>query len=116
MFPYVVLRGSPTGSITLVSSLREIPTVVVLHHPILFGKYQRSSSRIKRNFWRHCRGDITNIYQVVNHKSHVLVIYIICHLPLIFVSPTSQKIAILFAFFFVRHFLAGSVFECNLVA
>src|SRR3990170_4414266 len=25
---YVVLRGSPTGSITLVSSLREIPTVV----------------------------------------------------------------------------------------
>jgi len=35
---YVVLRGSPTGSITLVSSLREIPTVVVLHHPFLFGE------------------------------------------------------------------------------
>ena len=35
---YVVLLGSPTGSITLVSSLREIPTVVVLHHPFLFGK------------------------------------------------------------------------------
>ena len=34
---YVVLLGSPTGSITLVSSLREIPTVVVLHHPFLFG-------------------------------------------------------------------------------
>ena len=33
---YLVLRGSPTGSITLVSSLREIPTVVVLHHPFLF--------------------------------------------------------------------------------
>ena len=35
---YVVLGGSPTGSITLVSSLREIPTVAVLHHPFLFGE------------------------------------------------------------------------------
>ena len=35
---YVVLRGSPTGSIILISSLREIPTVVVLHHPFLFGE------------------------------------------------------------------------------
>ena len=35
---YVVLLGSPTGSITFVSSLREIPTVVVLHHPFLFGE------------------------------------------------------------------------------
>ena len=31
-----VLRGSPTSLITLVSSLREIPTVAVLHHPFLF--------------------------------------------------------------------------------
>ena len=35
---YVVLLGSPTGSITLVSYLREIPTVAVLHHPFLFGE------------------------------------------------------------------------------
>ena len=35
---YVVLLGSPTGSITLVSSLRERPTITVLHHPFLFGK------------------------------------------------------------------------------
>ena len=35
---YVVLLGSPTGSITLVSSLREIPTFTVLHHPFLFGE------------------------------------------------------------------------------
>ena len=34
---YVVLCGSPTGSITLVSSLREIPTAIVLHRPFLFG-------------------------------------------------------------------------------
>ena len=37
---HVVLRGSPTGSITLVSSLREIPTVAVLHHPFLFVEIQ----------------------------------------------------------------------------
>ena len=35
---YVVLLGTPTGSITLVSYLREIPTTVVLHHPFLFGE------------------------------------------------------------------------------
>ena len=29
--------GSPTGSITLISSLREIPTIDVLHHPFHFG-------------------------------------------------------------------------------
>ena len=33
---YIVLHGSPTGSITLVSSLREIHTGAVLHHPFLF--------------------------------------------------------------------------------
>ena len=35
---YVVLLGSPTGSIILISYLREIPTTVVLHHPFLFGE------------------------------------------------------------------------------
>ena len=35
---YVVLLGSPTGSITLVSYLREIPTAVLPHHPFLIGE------------------------------------------------------------------------------
>ena len=35
---YVVLGGSPTSSITLVSSLREIPTLAILHHLFLFGE------------------------------------------------------------------------------
>ena len=35
---HVLLRGSSTGSITLVSSLTKIPTVDVLHHPFLFGE------------------------------------------------------------------------------
>ena len=35
---YIVLLGSPTGSVTLVSSLTEIPIIVVLHHPFPFGE------------------------------------------------------------------------------
>ena len=35
---YIMLLGSPTGSITLVSYLREIPTAAVLHHPFFFGE------------------------------------------------------------------------------
>ena len=35
---YVVLLGSPTSLIILVSSLREINAVAVLHHPFLFGE------------------------------------------------------------------------------
>ena len=35
---YVVWGGSPTSSITLVTSLREIPTVTILHHPFVFGE------------------------------------------------------------------------------
>ena len=35
---YVVLLGSPTGLITLVSYPKEIPTAAVLHHPFLFGE------------------------------------------------------------------------------
>ena len=42
---YVVLLGAPTGSITLVSYLREIPTAAMLHHPFLFWKYIRSFKR-----------------------------------------------------------------------
>ncbi len=35
---YVVSGDSPTGSITLGSSLREIPTVAIRHHSFLFGE------------------------------------------------------------------------------
>ena len=35
---YIVLLGSPTGSITLVSQLREISTFDVLHHPLILGE------------------------------------------------------------------------------
>ena len=105
---YVVLLGSPTGSITLVSYVREIPTAAVLHHPFLFGEIPVASSRYQKEFLAPLPGRIFNIYQVPNHKYHLLAIYIIHHLPLVFLSPTSQKIVVLFALFFVRLFLVRS--------
>ena len=71
---YIVLLGSPTELITLVSSLGEILTFVVLHHPLLFGEIPTQIEATRKNFWRRYQGDIINIYQVPNHKSHVLAI------------------------------------------
>ena len=54
---YVVLLGSPTGSIALVSYLREIlyrrcaTSSLPLH-----GNTDVVLAAIKENFWRHCRG------------------------------------------------------------
>src|SRR3990170_7062827 len=56
----------------------------------LWGNTDVVQASIKRNFWRRCRGDIINIYLVPNHKSHLLAIYIIFHLPFVFISPTSK--------------------------
>ena len=97
---YTVLLGSPTSSITLVSYLRKITTAVVLHHPFLFGEIPRSFKRHRKEFLAPLPGRIFNIYQVPNNKSHLLAIYIICHFPLVFLSPTSQKIVVLFAYLF----------------
>ena len=79
--------------------------------PYSLGKHQCISSDIKGTFWRCCRGDITNIYQVPNHKSHLLGIYIICHLPLVFLSPTSQKFAIFIRPLF-RSLFSRQIFSC----
>src|SRR5215216_473896 len=56
----------------------------------LWGNADVASSRIKRNFWRRCRGDIINMYQVPNHKSHLLAftLFAIC---LSFSSPPLHK-------------------------
>ena len=65
--------------------------------PSPVGKYRRSFKRHQKEFLAPLPGRIFNIYQVRNHKPHLLTIYIICQLPLVFLSPTSPKIAVLFA-------------------
>ena len=65
--------------------------------PSSLRKYQCSSSRHQKEFLVPLPGRIININQVPNHKSHLLAIYSICHLPLVFLSHTSQKFVVLFA-------------------
>ena len=83
--------------------------------PSSLGKYRHSFKRHQKEFLEPLPGRIFNIYKVPSHKSHLLAIYIICHLPLVFLSPTSQKFVVLFALFSVRRFLARSIFVCVLV-
>ena len=90
---------------TLVLKLREVLISTLLHHPFLFkGKTNASSRSSRKNFWCRCRGDLRQVktYQVPIINSHLLH-YIIRHLPLVFLSPTSktifEKICLFFAFF-----------------
>ena len=53
------------------------------------GKTNTSSRSSRKNFWRRFRGDLHQAYQVPTINSHLLH-YIICHLPLAFISPTSK--------------------------
>jgi hypothetical protein len=79
---------------TLVPKLREILISTLLHHPFLFkGKTNASSRSSRKNFWRRYRGDLRQVktYQVPIINSHLLH-YIIRHLPLVFLSPTSKTI------------------------
>ena len=72
------------------SQLRKILISTLLHHPYLFkGKTNASSRSSRKNFWRRCGGSLHQAYQVPIINSHLLH-YIIRHLPLVFLSPTSK--------------------------
>ena len=79
---------------TLVLKTEGNTYATLLHHPFLFrGKTNTSSRGSKKDFWRRCRGDLrqvmTYLVPITNsYPSH----YIICHLPLVFLSPTSKTI------------------------
>ena len=71
--------------------MREILISTLLHHPFLFkGKTNASSRSSRKDFWRRYRGDLrqVNTYQVPIINCHLLH-YIIRHLPLVFLSPSS---------------------------
>jgi hypothetical protein len=85
---------SPTGLIPWFSKAEGNTYSTLLHYPFLFkGKTNASSRSSKKDFWRRCRGDLrqAKTYQVPiinSHPSH----YIVCHSPLVFLSPTSKTI------------------------
>src|SRR3990170_1935408 len=85
---------SPTGLIPWFSKAEGNTYSTLLHHPFLFkGKTNASSRGSRKDFWRHCRGDLRQVktHQVPIINSHLLH-YIIRHSPLIFLSPTSKMI------------------------
>ena len=79
---------------TLVLKTEGNTYATLLHHPFLFkGKTNASSRGSKKDFWRRCRGDLRQVkpYQLPIINSLPLH-YILRHLPLVFLSPTSKMI------------------------
>ena len=105
---------SPTGLLPWFSKTKGNTYAALLHHPFLFkGKPTQCSGGSKKDFWHRCRGGLRKVksrfdlpttshfwhrcrgvyaqiktYQVPitnSYPSH----YIVCHLPLVFLSPTS---------------------------
>ena len=85
---------SPTGLIPWFSKAEGNTYSTLLHQPFLFkGKTNASSRSSRKNFWCRCRADLHQVktYQVTIINSHISH-YIICHSPLVFLSPTSKMI------------------------
>ena len=63
----------------------------LLHHPFLFkGKPMQCSRGSKKDSWRRCRAGLRKSQHTkYPSQNPYLPHYIICHLPLVFLSPTS---------------------------
>ena len=101
----------PTGLIPWFSKTEGNTYATLLHHPFLFkGKPTQCSRGSKKDFWRRCQGVYAQVktYQVPitnSYPSH----YIIFHLPLIFLYPTSPLS------FYLPSFLFAFSFACFVV-
>ena len=90
----------------------------LLHHPFLFkGKPTQCTRGSKKDFWSRCRGVYAQVktYQVPitnSYPSH----YIICHLPLVFLSVTSPLLFYSPSFSVPLLFSSSSLFACFLFA
>ena len=110
----------PTGLIPWFSKTKGNTYATLLHHPFLFKEKTNTCSRgSKKDFWHRCQGVYAQVktYQVPITNSYPLH-YIICHLPLVFLSPTSPLPFYSPSLFrlplFVR-FLFARVLDCLLV-
>src|SRR3989337_1673657 len=112
---YIVFHGSPTGSITLVSSLREIPTVAVLHHPFLFGENTEADTSHQERISGAVAGETSSAsirFLITNLISLQFTLFAIC---LLFSSPPLHKNLPFYSpsFSFVV-FLSDLLFACDL--
>ena len=78
----------PTGLIPWFSKTKGNTYATLLHHHLLFGEIQRSAQEVARRISGAVAGESTqkSTYQVPITNPY-LPHYIICHLPLVFLSP-----------------------------
>ena len=81
----------PTGLVPSFSKTKGNTYATLLHHPFLFKLRTNACSRAsKKDFWRCCRGGLRSSQDIPStHHKLLSLTYIICHFPLIFLSPTS---------------------------
>ena len=82
---------SPTGLIPWFSKTEGNTYATLLHHPLLFGEIQRSAQEVARRISGAVAGEAHASKSTIPsiHRNPYLSHYIICHLPLVFLSPTS---------------------------
>ena len=100
-YHFVQVRGTwawaPTGLIPWFSKTEGNTYATLLHHPLLFGEVQRNAQEVARRISGAIAGESAqkSTYQVPITYPY-LPHYIICHFPLIFLSP-QFTLAVLFA-------------------
>ena len=94
-YRFVYVRGtcawSPTGLIPWFSKTEGNTYATLLHHPLLFREIQRSAQEVARRIFGTVAGEAhaSKSTKPSTHRNPYLSHYIICHLPLVFLSPTS---------------------------
>ena len=92
---FVQVRGtgawSPTGLIPCFSKTEGNTYATLLHHPLLFGEIQGSAQEVASRISSAVVGEAHASKSTIPSTHHNLYLshYIICHLPLVFLSPTS---------------------------
>ena len=81
----------PTGLIPWFSKTEGNTYATLPHHPLLFGETQRSAQEVARRISGAVAGEAHASKSTIpsTHRNSYLLHYIICHLPLVFLSPTS---------------------------
>ena len=82
---------SPTGLIPWFSKTKGNTYATLPHHPLLFGEIQRSAQEVARRISGAVVGEAHASKSTIpsTHRNPYLSRYIICHLPLVFLYPTS---------------------------
>ena len=91
-YRFVQVRGTwawpPTGLIPWFSKTKGNTYTTLLHHPLLFGEIQRSAQEVARRISGAVAGESTQKVNIPStHHNPYLPHYILCHLPLVFLSP-----------------------------